>query len=135
MPVSIQNAAIKTAARAIDMKNMVAMSATVLSLLARGGHRLRRDLIFAGVADEEAGCDRGSMWLVDNHPDKVRAEYAISEIGGFTLHSGGKRFYPVQVAEKGLCWLTITSRGTPGHGSIPNRASESATRPAARARC
>jgi acetylornithine deacetylase/succinyl-diaminopimelate desuccinylase-like protein len=106
---------------AIDMKNMVAMSATVLLLLARHGVRLRRDVIFAGVADEEAGCEHGSLWLVKNHPDKVRAEYAISEIGGFTLHSGGKRFYPIQVAEKGICWLTITARGTPGHGSLPNR--------------
>ncbi|MEQ1501430.1 MAG: M20/M25/M40 family metallo-hydrolase [Myxococcota bacterium] len=106
---------------AIDMKNMVAMSATVVELLARSGATLTRDLIFAGVADEEAGCDAGSTWLVDHHPDKVRAEYAISEIGGFTLHSGGKRFYPIQVAEKGICWLTITARGTPGHGSLPNR--------------
>lgn len=106
---------------AIDMKNMVAMSAVVLSLLARQRVRLRRDLVFAGVADEEAGCEHGSLWLAANHPDKVRAEYAISEIGGFTLHSGGRRFYPIQVAEKGICWLTITAKGTPGHGSIPNR--------------
>lgn len=106
---------------AIDMKNMVAMSATVLTLLARNGQKLKRDLIFAGVADEEAGCEAGSLWLVKNHPEKVRAEYAISEIGGFTLHSGGKRFYPIQVAEKGICWLRITARGTPGHGSLPNR--------------
>ncbi len=106
---------------AIDMKNMVAMSAVVVGLLARGRGRLRRDLVFAGVADEEAGCEHGSLWLARNHPDKVRAEYAISEIGGFTLHSGGKRFYPIQVAEKGLCWLTITARGTAGHGSLPNR--------------
>jgi len=26
------------------------------------------------------------------------------------------------VAEKGVCWLTITARGPPGHGSLPNRA-------------
>jgi acetylornithine deacetylase/succinyl-diaminopimelate desuccinylase-like protein len=83
----------------IDMKNMVAMSATLMCLLARRGHKLKRDLIFAGVADEEAGCEQGSLWLVEHHPEKIRAEYAISEIGGFTLHSGGKRFYPIQVAE------------------------------------
>lgn len=106
---------------AVDMKNMVAMQATAMMLLARHGARLRRDLIFAGVADEEAGCEHGSIWLAQHHPEKVRAEYAISEIGGFTLHSGGKRFYPVQVAEKGICWLTVRARGTPGHGSLPNR--------------
>ncbi|MCA9490211.1 MAG: M20/M25/M40 family metallo-hydrolase [Myxococcales bacterium] len=105
----------------IDMLNMVAMSAVVTLLLARKGARLKRDLIFAGVADEEAGCEQGSLWLARNHPELVRSEYAISEIGGFTLHSGGKRFYPVQVAEKGICWLTLTARGTPGHGSLPNK--------------
>jgi acetylornithine deacetylase/succinyl-diaminopimelate desuccinylase-like protein len=106
---------------AIDMKNMVAMSAALMCLWARRGQKLRRDIIFAGVADEEAGCEQGSLWLVKHHPEKIRAEYAISEIGGFTLHSGGKRFYPVQVAEKGICWLTLTARGTPGHGSLPNK--------------
>lgn len=106
---------------AIDMKNMVAMELMTMLLLHRTGAKLRRDVIFAGVSDEEAGCTWGSLWLAENHPEKVRAEYAISEIGGFTLHSGGKRFYPVQVAEKGMCWMTIRAKGTPGHGSLPNK--------------
>jgi acetylornithine deacetylase/succinyl-diaminopimelate desuccinylase-like protein len=104
---------------AVDMKNMVAMSAAVLALLARLGLPLRRDLIFAAVADEETGCAKGSRWLVENHPDKVRAEYALGEGGGFTLHAGGRPVYPVQVAEKGACWLRVTARGATGHGSIP----------------
>ena len=106
---------------AVDMKNMVAMEVMTLLLLHRQGARLKRDLIFAGVADEEAGCTDGSLWLAEHHPEKIQAEYVISEIGGFTLHQAGKRFYPVQVAEKGMCWLTITAEGTPGHGSLPNR--------------
>ncbi|MFT5685834.1 MAG: acetylornithine deacetylase/succinyl-diaminopimelate desuccinylase-like protein [Myxococcota bacterium] len=106
---------------AVDMKHMVAMEVMTMVLLHRLGVPLKRDLIFAGVADEEAGCEQGSLWLARNHPDKIRGEYVISEIGGFTLHMAGKHFYPVQVAEKGICWLTITARGTPGHGSLPNR--------------
>lgn len=105
---------------AVDMLNMAAMSAVTLLLLKRSGATLTRDVIFAGVADEEAGSEFGSLWLVRNHPELVRAEYALSEIGGFTLHSGGKRFYPVQVAEKGIAWLTIRARGSAGHGSMPN---------------
>jgi acetylornithine deacetylase/succinyl-diaminopimelate desuccinylase-like protein len=103
------------------MKNMVAMSAMVMLLLRRNGVALKRDVIFAGVADEEAGCTFGSMCLAEHHPELIRAEYALSEIGGFTLHNAGRRFYPVQIAEKGLCWMTITAKGTAGHGSIPNR--------------
>ncbi len=104
---------------AIDMKNMAAMSAMTLVLLARAGRRRRRDVIFAGVADEEAGCTHGSRFLVDHHADLVRAEYALGELGGFPLYMPRKTFYLVQVAEKGICWVRARVRGTPGHGSIP----------------
>ena len=104
---------------ALDMKNMAAMAVMAVKLLKRSGAKLRRDVIFAGVADEEAGCDVGSRFLVDEHPELVRAEYALGEVGGFTLHVQGRRFYPIMVAEKGLCWLRVRARGTPGHGSLP----------------
>ncbi len=105
---------------AIDMKNMAAMEVMCLLAAHRGGVKLKRDLIFAGVSDEEAGCAEGSLWLAERYPELIRGEYAISEIGGFTLTLGKARYYPVQVAEKGMCWLTIRAEGTPGHGSIPN---------------
>ncbi len=105
---------------AVDMKNMVAMSAMCLLLLKRAGIPLKRDLIFCGVADEEAGGKYGSQFMVNEHPEKVRAEYSISEMGGFPLEIGGTRFYLVQVAEKGVCWLRIKTKGEPGHGSIPD---------------
>jgi len=104
---------------AIDMKNMAAMSAAVMRNLARDKPELSRDVIFAAVADEEAGCTYGSQWLCENHPELVRAEYAIGESGGFSLHIAGSTFYPIQVAEKGMCWIRATVRGEPGHGSMP----------------
>ena len=104
---------------AVDMKNMVAMSAAVLTLLARLEMPARRDVIFAAVADEEAGCAAGSAWLVTEYPEKVRAEYALGEGGGFTLYAGGRPVYPIQVAEKGACWIRATARGATGHGSMP----------------
>jgi len=105
---------------ALDMKHMAAMSLMTLILLHRSKARLKRDLIFAAVADEEAGGLYGSGWLVDNHPEKIRAEYALGEIGGFSRVVDGKHFYPVQIAEKGICWLRIRAKGDPGHGSLPN---------------
>jgi acetylornithine deacetylase/succinyl-diaminopimelate desuccinylase-like protein len=104
---------------AIDMKNMAAMSAAVMRRLARERVALSRDVIFAAVADEEAGCDYGSRWLVENHVELVRSEYAIGESGGFSLHVGNTTFYPIQVAEKGICWVRARVRGEPGHGSMP----------------
>jgi len=106
---------------AVDMKHMAAMSAAVMRRLAREGVRLARDVIFAAVADEEAGCDHGSRFLVEQHPELVRAEYALGEVGGFTMHLAGTAFYPVQVAEKGICWVRARFRGEPGHGSMPRR--------------
>jgi acetylornithine deacetylase/succinyl-diaminopimelate desuccinylase-like protein len=47
--------------------------------------------------------------------------YAISEFGGFSLTVGKKRFYPIMVAEKQVCWMKATVRGRGGHGSIPVR--------------
>ena len=106
---------------AIDMKHMAALSACTMRLLAEhvGPGKLARDVIFAGVADEEAGCAKGSLFLVDQHPEKIRAEYTLGEIGAFSQHLFGRTFYPIQVAEKGVCWVRATFEGEPGHGSMP----------------
>jgi len=113
------------------MKHMAAMSACVVSLLAREKPDLQRDLIFAAVADEEAACNQGSLFLVSDHPEEVKAEYALGEIGAFSLHLFGRTFYPIQVAEKGICWVRATVEGKPGHGSMPDP--ESAVNKLARA--
>jgi acetylornithine deacetylase/succinyl-diaminopimelate desuccinylase-like protein len=104
---------------AIDMKNMAAMCTAIMKRLAATNTRLPRDVIFAAVADEEAGCDLGSRFLVENHRSLVEAEFAIGESGGFSLHLGDTTFYPVQVAEKGFCWIRGRITGEPGHGSMP----------------
>jgi acetylornithine deacetylase/succinyl-diaminopimelate desuccinylase-like protein len=104
---------------AVDMKNMVSMSTLVMKLLARRAVPLKRDVIFAAVADEEAACTFGSRFLVEQHPDKVRAGYALGEVGGFPNTIGRTRLLLVQTAEKGICWLRLTARGQPGHGSVP----------------
>ncbi len=104
---------------AIDMKNMAAMSVALLCRLAKEGRRYARDIIFAAVADEETGCQHGSGWLCDEHPDLVRAEYAIGEGGGFNIRLGPRTVFTVQVAEKGTCWVRGRVRGESGHASMP----------------
>lgn len=105
---------------AIDMKNMTALALSVFLKLKRDNIKLKRDLIFAAVADEEMGCEWGSKWLVDHHPELIRAEYALNEVGGFSLDVEGKTFYPIGVAEKGVCWFKIKRKGDPGHGAMPH---------------
>lgn len=105
---------------AIDMKNMVTMGLMTMVALKRLDVPLERDLIFAAVADEEAGSENGSLHLVEEHPDLVRAEYVLNEVGGHTLYFGERHFYPIQVSEKGICWFELTAEGEPGHGSMPH---------------
>jgi acetylornithine deacetylase/succinyl-diaminopimelate desuccinylase-like protein len=108
---------------AVDMKGAVAQQLMVLLLLKRQGAPLKRDLIFAATADEEIGGTDGwgVSWLVKHHPDLIRAEFGLSEVGGYNREFGGKQIYLVQTAEKGTCWLKVRAKGRPGHGSLPHR--------------
>ncbi len=105
---------------AVDMKSMTIYGLMAILLLKRKGVPVDRDVIFCAVADEEAGSEMGMSWLSKNHPDLIRAEYALNEAGGFTVHVGGRRFYPIQISEKGVLWVRATARGDPGHGSVPH---------------
>ena len=101
---------------AVDMKHMVAMSLMMMLQAKRENLKLNRDLILACVADEEAGCEWGSKWLVENKPDLIRAEYALNEVGGFSLTLDDHVFYPIGVAERGFAGLKLLSKGTQAMG-------------------
>ena len=88
---------------ALDMKSMVAMEVQVLRRFARAARAagrdpaadpipgLRRDVIFCATADEEAGGWQGANWLVNEHPDWLRAAGALNEAGGFALAYAASR--------------------------------------------
>ncbi len=103
----------------VDTKNLTAVELMIVLLLHRQGLPLKRDLILAACADEEEHGSRGLAWLVVNHPDLVRAEYAINEGGGVSLVLRGQTYFTCQTAEKGVCWLRLRATGQAGHGAIP----------------
>jgi len=108
---------------ALDCKCLTAMEAVAMFVLKRAGARLKGDLFFAAVADEEVGGDYGAAWLVRERPEALRADYCINEGGGFSVTVGpGKNLYAVDVAEKGVLWLRLRFKGRPGHGSMPRAA-------------
>ena len=107
---------------ALDMKGGVSMLVSAFLRARAEGLRPRGDVILAILSDEETGGDLGARFLVEDHPhlfDGVR--HALGEFGGFSFELGGKRFYPIQVAEKQICWLKATIRGPGGHGAMVNR--------------
>ena len=106
---------------ALDMKGFLAMYLQVFLQAFQQKLPLKRDLVLAAIADEEAGFDHGSRFLVDQHRDLIAAEYGITEAGGLTLHMGGRKLYPIQVAEKCVCWMRMIANGQPGHGSLPHK--------------
>ncbi len=107
---------------ALDMKGGVAMMLAAFVRATATDQPPAGDIVLAIVADEEAGGDQGASFLVDSHPELFEGiRYALGEVGGSTLHLGGRRFYPIQIAEKQLCWMRATITGPGGHGAQPMR--------------
>src|SRR5947209_5240143 len=105
---------------AVDMKDMVAMIIAVARRFRRDGVIPPRDLVFAFVADEEAGGLQGAHWLVEHRRDLFEGwTEAISEVGGFSLTvREGRRLYLIQTAEKGIAWMRLRARARAGHGAV-----------------
>ncbi|MBA2537519.1 MAG: M20/M25/M40 family metallo-hydrolase [Actinobacteria bacterium] len=105
---------------ALDMKSQVAANAVAIASLAREGFEPNGDLIFAATADEEVGTsDFGLSWLCREHPDAVRADYAINEGGGDRAIVNGRAVYLCATAEKMSSPFLLRVRGRSGHASIP----------------
>jgi acetylornithine deacetylase/succinyl-diaminopimelate desuccinylase-like protein len=103
-----------------DCKSLGVIELLAFLLLKREGFQSKRDIVYLATADEETGGKWGVGWLFENHPEMMRAEYVINEGGGVGMIVGGRNVYTCQTAEKGICWLKLTFRGKPGHGSIPH---------------
>jgi len=105
---------------AVDMLNLTSSMAVATRRLADSGFHPKGTLIYLAVADEEALGTHGAGWLLSERPDAVRADYVVTEAGGFRmpLPSPGGPKLPVMVGEKGAYWATIRVKGTPGHGSM-----------------
>lgn len=104
---------------AVDCKGVAAAQFMALALLKRRQIPLKRDVIFLGTADEEAGGRQGAGWFVENHFELIAdAEFLLTEGGGIRVRNG-QRFYDVDIAEKAPCWIQLEASGPAGHGSRP----------------
>jgi acetylornithine deacetylase/succinyl-diaminopimelate desuccinylase-like protein len=105
---------------ALDMKGEVAASAVALATLAREGWRGSGDLIFVAAADEEVGDGFGLQWLVEAHPDAVRADFSVNEGAGDRVELGGRVLYLCATAEKMSSPFELRVHGRSGHAAMPS---------------
>ena len=107
---------------AIDMKSMTASEVLVMELLKKNNVKLKGDVVLAATADEEKGGEEGAGYLLQNYREKIWCPYVLNEGGGLAVPTEKGNVFTVQTAEKGILWLKIKAKGTPGHGSTPNTA-------------
>jgi acetylornithine deacetylase/succinyl-diaminopimelate desuccinylase-like protein len=105
---------------ALDMKGEVAASAVALATLAREGWRGAGDLVFVAAADEEVGAGYGLEWLVQEHPDAVRADFSVNEGAGERVQFAGRPVYLCATAEKMTSPFVLRVTGRSGHASMPS---------------
>jgi acetylornithine deacetylase/succinyl-diaminopimelate desuccinylase-like protein len=116
---------------ALDMKGHVAAAAVAFASLHREGHRPAGDVILAATADEEVGDGFGLEWLVEAHPELVRADYSVNEGGGERVVLGGRPFYLCSTGEKMSAPFRLRVHGRSGHASMPGIADNALVKAAA----
>ena len=107
---------------AVDMKDMDAMILATVRAWQRANYLPPRNILIVFFADEEAGSEYGSRYLVKNRAELFEGySEAISEVGGFSVTiTGGHRLYFIEAAQKGINWLQLKATGDAGHGSFIN---------------
>src|SRR4051812_6927948 len=106
----------------LDMKGGVAMMMAALLRAKQEEMEPPGDVLLCVLSDEEAGGECGARFLVSDHPELFDGvKYALGEFGGFTRHIGGRRFAPISVGEKQICWLNGRGTGPGGHASLPTQ--------------
>jgi succinyl-diaminopimelate desuccinylase len=92
-----------------DMKSGLMAMVLAADALKQAGVRLKGDLILSGVADEETGALGAKSW--------VQAD-GLQGVGAIVI--GEPTNLEVYIAEKGACWLELTTYGKTAHGSMPD---------------
>ena len=104
---------------ASDCKGLLTAQLYAMRLLTRNGIQLEDSLIFCSGADEEHGGRYGFGWLAENHPDKIRAPFAVNEGGGTPIDSPSGLTYLLGTGEKGRLQVEIEVKGVSSHASVP----------------
>jgi len=105
---------------ALDIKSLGIAQLMAVIALKRSGAALKRDVVFLGVADEEAGGLHGARKLLEENSE------LFSNVG-FVLNEGGAnetvvdrvRIWGIEIDQKTPLWIRISTKGRRGHGAAP----------------
>lgn len=104
---------------AVDMLNVTAAMAVAARPYITGEIEPRGDLLFVGLADEEAGGALGAMPFTEERWDLARVDYMLTEVAYPPVSYANEEAIPVATGEKGAFWSLLRATGSPGHGSAP----------------
>ncbi len=105
----------------VDDKDNVTAALMAMLLLKRQNIDLDRDVIFLAESGEEGATSIGIEFMINQHFDKIDAEFCIAEGGSVVRQEGSARYAGVQTVEKLPRAVQLTSNGIAGHGSVPLR--------------
>lgn len=104
---------------ACDMRGQIAMILTVAKALKENNIELDGELAVSFVSGHETGSINGSVYLVENNPDILKADLClIPEPTNFKI----------SVASRGIYWLKATTTGLNGHTAVYNEVLEDGTK-------
>jgi len=104
---------------AVDDKDNLAAALMVMLELKRQNVALDRDVIFLAESGEEGSVEFGIDFLVNNHLDKIAAEFCLAEGGSVARVNREVQYAAVQTVEKIPYRVDVVATGVAGHGSVP----------------
>jgi acetylornithine deacetylase/succinyl-diaminopimelate desuccinylase-like protein len=103
----------------LDDKDNLSTALMTVLLLKRLHVPLDRDVILIAEAGEEGTTTVGIDFLVNQHWDKIAAEFALAEGGGGLSRNGQIVYRTFDATEKVAMRARLVAHGTAGHGSQP----------------
>ena len=104
---------------AVDDKDNLAAALMVMLELKRQNVELDRDVIFLAESGEEGAVEFGIDFMVNEHFNKIAAEFCLAEGGSVARVNREVQYAGVQTVEKIPYRVELVATGVAGHGSVP----------------
>jgi len=104
---------------AVDDKDNLTAALMVMLELKRQNVQLDRDVIFLAESGEEGATENGIEFMVQQHFDKIDAEFCLAEGGSVARVNREVQYAGIQTVEKIPYQIDLVATGVAGHGSVP----------------